>query len=127
MTLLVDSNSHMLHRTGHIINQCPNGELVRDTHWVLHLWPGFESLFVPNQTFLSTWFKGGQLGMALGISAATSYIGYLLSFFVSPIAANRVIVAFSFWLETIITGVSVLAAVIIFILYQTSENSIHQK
>ena len=72
---------------------------------------GFESLFVANQAFLETWFhERGRLGMALGVSSAASYIGYLLSFIISPIAANQVSVAFSFWLGAIVKGVSVLAS-----------------
>jgi MFS family permease len=78
---------------------------------------GFESLFVANQAFLETRFhERGRLGMALGLSSAASYIGYLLSFIISPIAAIQVNVAFSFWLGAIVKGVSVLASVAIYIL-----------
>lgn len=83
---------------------------------------GFESLFVANQAFLATWFEGGRLGMALGVSTASSYIGYLLSFIISPIAANRISVAFSFWLGAMVKAVSVLAAIAIYVLCPSNIN-----
>jgi MFS family permease len=49
---------------------------------------GFESLFVANEAFLASIFDQ-QLGIALGISSAASYIGFLLSPILSPIAANE--------------------------------------
>lgn len=51
--------------------------------------------------------------MELGVSTAASYAGYLLSFIISPIAANHVDVAFSFWLGATVKGVSVLASIAI--------------
>jgi len=49
---------------------------------------GFESLFVANGAFLSSEFDKKRLGMALGVSGAASYVGYLLSFAVSPKATD---------------------------------------
>ena len=81
---------------------------------------GLESLFVANEAFLATWFEKERLGMALGASGAASYIGFLLSYVLSPIAANKMSVAFSFWLGTMIMGFGVLASCIIFVFCRES-------
>lgn len=75
---------------------------------------GFESLFVANQAFLVTCFEPERLGMALGVSSAASYAGYLLSFILSPTLANRTTVAGSFWFASLIKSVGTLAAVILY-------------
>lgn len=82
---------------------------------------GFESLFTATEAFLATWYEDRQLGMALGVSSAASYIGVLLSLILSPIAANHMTVAFSFWLATMVKSVAVIAALILFILCRGTE------
>ena len=67
----------------------------------------FEPLFITNQSFLVMWFSERDIGLALGVSAAASYLGFLLSFIVSPIAANRVSCKFAFWIGTMIMAISV--------------------
>ena len=73
---------------------------------------GFESLFVANEAFLSVVFRD-RVGMALGVSTAASFVGFLLSPILSPIAATQISVAFSFWLGAMIMGVATLASGII--------------
>jgi hypothetical protein len=87
---------------------------------------GFESLFATNQAFLSVWFKERELGMALGITSAASYVGFLLSLVIGPIIANRVTVAFSFWVGTIVKSVSVLATIGMFLVDRHCEGSVQE-
>lgn len=75
---------------------------------------GFESLFVANQAFLATCFEPDRLGMALGVSSAASYAGYLLSFILSPTVANRTTVAGSFWFAALVKSVGTLAAIVLY-------------
>jgi MFS family permease len=82
---------------------------------------GFESLFTATEAFLATWYEDRQLGTALGVSSAASYVGGLLSFILSPIAANQMTVAFSFWLATMVKSVAVIAALVLFILCRGTE------
>ena len=72
---------------------------------------GFEALFATNQAFLVSWFPTKEIGFALQISSAISYVGFLLSFVISPASANHMSTAFSFWIGTILMSVSVLASV----------------
>jgi len=67
---------------------------------------GFESLFVAIEAFLANWFESGELGWALGVSAAAGSVGELLTFILSPLTANEISVAFAFWLGAIISSVS---------------------
>lgn len=71
---------------------------------------GFEALFATNQAFLISWFPTKEIGFALGISSAMSYVGFLLSFVISPASANHMSTAFSFWIGTVPMSVSVLAS-----------------
>ncbi len=72
---------------------------------------GFEALFASNQAFLVSWFSTKEIGFALGISSAMIYVGFLLSFVISPASANTMSTAISFWIGTILMSVSVLASV----------------
>eukprot|EP00984_Skeletonema_dohrnii_P001073 scaffold337_cov89-Skeletonema_dohrnii-CCMP3373.AAC.1 len=72
---------------------------------------GFEALFATNQAFLVSWFSNKEIGYALGISSAISYVGFLLSFVISPACANNMSTAFSFWIGTVMMSVSVLASI----------------
>eukprot|EP00984_Skeletonema_dohrnii_P023607 scaffold12702_cov119-Skeletonema_dohrnii-CCMP3373.AAC.4 len=52
-----------------------------------------------------------EIGYALGISSAISYVGFLFSFVISPACANNISTAFSFWIGTVMMSVSVLASI----------------
>jgi hypothetical protein len=79
---------------------------------------GFESLFVANECFLTSIFDTDYyhhhvLGFALGVSSCASYVGYLLSPILSPIAANEINTAASFWLASLMMGLALLASIVI--------------
>lgn len=72
---------------------------------------GFEALFATNQAFLVSWFSTKEIGFALGISSAMSYVGFLLSFVISPASANYISTASSFWIGATLMSASVLASI----------------
>ena len=85
---------------------------------------GFEALFATTQAFLSSWFSHREIGYALGISSASSYLGFLSSFVISPACANTVSTAFSFWIGTIMKSVSVLASIVAYLLDRWAEKQL---
>jgi MFS family permease len=77
---------------------------------------GVEGVLISNDALLACIFEGGKLGLAFGFVMASAYIGYLLSTIISPRAANRVNVAFAFWLGVIMQGMALVAAVVLFMI-----------
>ena len=76
---------------------------------------GFESLFVSNQAFLTHVFAPkGRDGMALAVSAAASYVGFLLSPILSPMLCHSISLEFAFWFGSILIGLSLMSATVIF-------------
>lgn len=76
---------------------------------------GMEAVIISIDTFLASVFaEGRRLGVVFGLCAVTcSYIGYLLSTILGPVAANRVDPAFAFWLGLIMICASLLAVLAI--------------
>jgi len=77
---------------------------------------GVECEIVAIQALLTEWFGIKRIGMAMALTVAIAYIGFFTSFLLGPFVANRVDVAFSFWLGAMVKGVSVIAALFIFVL-----------